>query len=235
MDLIVLFVKAMHSREALKINQPLIGKNTLLMSLQNGAGHEEIMMDFVPQERVILGTTQHNSSQIAPGVIHHGGGGKTFIGLLEGDCAMLDPVAEAFRHCGFDITVSQDIRKQIWKKLFLNASASALTAILQVKLGYLIDNAHAWQLTRQLIEEAVVVANADGQNFDANQITEEVRQILINARDGYTSIYADIRDGKRTEVDTISGAVVRKAGKLGVPAPNLGIVVDLIHAMEEKP
>jgi 2-dehydropantoate 2-reductase len=110
-----------------------------------------------------------------------------------------------------------------------------LTAILQVKLGYLIDNAHAWQLTRQLIEEAVVVANADGQNFDANQITEEVRQILINARDGYTSIYADIRDGKRTEVDTISGAVVRKAGKLGVPAPNLGIVVDLIHAMEEKP
>jgi 2-dehydropantoate 2-reductase len=241
MDVMIVFVKALRSREALETNRHLIGETTFLMSLQNGASHEDTMLDFVPRERVILGTTQHNSSQIAPGKIHHGGGGKTFIGLLDAgsaaltDSAALDPIAEAFRRCGFDTTVSADIRKQIWKKLFLNASASAMTAILQVKLGYLADNAHAWELTKRLIGEAVAVANAEKHDFEAEQIAAEIKAVLVNAREGYTSIYADIRDGNRTEVDTVSGSVVGKARRLGVPVPNLEFVVDLIHAMEERP
>jgi 2-dehydropantoate 2-reductase len=235
MDVMIVFVKAIRSREALEANRHLIGDTTFLMSLQNGAGHEDTMLDFVPRERVILGTTQHNSSQIAPGGIHHGGGGKTFIGLLDSNSAALEPIAETFRQSGFDTTVSADIRKQIWKKLFLNASASAMTAILQVKLGYLADNAHAWGLTKKLIEEAVAVANAEKHDFDEERIAAEVHAVLVNAREGHTSIYADIRDGVRTEVDTISGSIVRKARRLGVPVPNLEFVVDLIHALEEKP
>ena len=131
--------------------------------------------------------------------------------------------------------MSTDIKRQIWQKLFLNASASALTAILQVKLGYIMENAHAWLLAKRLIEEAVAVANADNRNFDADQVIADVRRVLVNARDGYTSIYADIRDGVSTEVDTISGSIVRTAERLGVPTPNHKLVVELIHALEGKP
>lgn len=235
MDLVIIFVKAMASREALEKNRHLMGEKTYLMSLQNGSGHEEIMADFAPRERVIIGTTQHNSSLIMPGTVHHGGGGKTFIGLLEADITVLEPIANSFRKCGFDTAVSGDIKKQIWNKLFLNASASVLTAILQVKLGYVAENADAWILARRLIEEAVTVANADKQDFDAGQVITEVRGVLVNARDGYTSIYADIRNGIRTEVDTISGSIVRTAKRLGIAVPNHEFVVELIHALEEKP
>jgi len=184
---------------------------------------------------VIIGTTQHNSSLTMPGRIHHGGGGKTSIGLLGADSAALEPIAETFRKSGLDTEVSGDIRKQIWKKLFLNASASVLTAILQVKLGYVLENAHAWLLARRLIEEAVAVANADTQDFDVDQVVSDVRAVLLNARDGYTSIYADIRNGVRTEVDAISGSIVRTANRLGIPVPNHELVVQLIHALEERP
>ena len=234
MDLVIVFVKAMWSREALEKNKHLIGSKTYLMSLQNGAGHEETLLNFAPRERVIIGTTQHNSSLIKPGHIHHGGGGKTSIGFLEGNSAVLQSIAETFSRCGFETTVSGDVKKQIWSKLFLNASASALTAILQVKLGYVVENAHAWSLAERLIMEAVAVANADNGSFDPDQVIADVQGVLVKARDGYTSIYADVRNGIRTEVDTISGSIVRTAKRLGVPAPNHEFVVELIHALEGK-
>ena len=126
------------------------------------------------------------------------------------------------------------MKKQIWSKLFLNASASALTAILQVKLGYIVENAHAWSLAERLIREAVAVANADSRSFDPDQVITDVQRVLVKAREGYTSIYADVRNGIRTEVDTISGSIVRTAKRLGVPAPNHEFVVELIHALEGK-
>ena len=83
--------------------------------------------------------------------------------------------------------------------------------------------------------EAVAVANAEGQDFDSNQITDDVRGVLVNSREGVTSIYADIRNGVRTEVDVISGFIVRTAKRLGVAVPNHEVVVELIHALEVKP
>jgi 2-dehydropantoate 2-reductase len=234
MDLVIVFVKAMWSREALEQNRRLIGPQTYLMSLQNGAGHEDTLAPFAARGRVIIGTTQHNSSLIEPGHINHGGGGKTGIGLLAGDPAAIEPVAETFRRCGFETAVASDVKRQIWSKLFLNASASALTAILQVKLGYIVENGHAWSLAERLIREAVDVAAADVGPFDPEQVLADVKGVLTRARGGFTSIYADIRDGRRTEVDTISGFVVRTAKRLGVAAPNHELVVSLIHALEGR-
>jgi 2-dehydropantoate 2-reductase len=234
MDLVIVFVKAIHSQEALRSSRHLIGGKTYLMSLQNGAGHEDTLSGFIARNRLIIGTTQHNSSLTMPGRIHHGGGGSTRIGLLEGDSAVLEPIAEEFRKSGLDTAISDNIQREIWKKLFLNASASALTAILQVKLGYIVENAHAWILAQRLIEEAVAVARADNQDFDPEQVIADIRGILVNASEGFTSIYADIRNGVRTEVDVISGFVVRTAKRLGVAVPNHEVVVELIHALEEK-
>jgi 2-dehydropantoate 2-reductase len=235
MDLVVVFVKALHSQDALRNHRHLIGQTTYLMTLQNGAGHEDGLSRFIPRNRLILGTTQHSSSLTMPGRIHHGGGGKTRIGLLEEDAASLQPIADAFCESGFDTEVSDDIKKEIWKKLFLNASAGALTAILQVRLGYIAENANAWFLATRLIEEAVAVANADGRNFISEQVIADVKAVLVHAREGFTSIYADIRNGVRTEVDVIGGFVVRTADRLGIAAPHHEAIVRLIHALEEKP
>jgi 2-dehydropantoate 2-reductase len=153
---------------------------------------------------------------------------------LGADGSALEPIAAAFRACGIETAVAADINKQIWAKLFLNASASALTAVLQVKLGYIAENSHAWLLATRLIREAVAVANANRLDFDPDQVTADIRKILINAREGITSICADIRDGRRTEVDTISGSVVRKAKQLGLRVPTHEFVVECIHAMEQR-
>lgn len=85
-----------------------------------------------------------------------------------------------------------------------------------------------------LAHEAVTVANAMGLGFDEAKVIADVEAVCDNAPNGYTSIYADLRDGRRTEVDTISGAVVEAAGNLGIEVPYHQMIVNLIHALEDK-
>ena len=233
MDLVIIFVKSMDSKTTLTANQRLIGQGTLLMSLQNGCGHDSVLKQFAALERIVIGTTQHNSSIIEPGAVRHGGGGKTCIGSMTGDGSNLGPVAATLNRCGIQTGTTDKIKEKIWEKLFINASASALTAVLQTRLGFLAESGHAWRLVCRLIREAVAVANGDGMSFDEDEIRAQVRGLLERAKDGYTSIYADIRDGRRTEVDSISGAVVAAGRRNGVPAPGHEFVVSLIHAMED--
>jgi 2-dehydropantoate 2-reductase len=234
MEMVLLFVKTMDSRSALESNRKLIGPDTCVMSLQNGAGHETVLMDFAPAKNIVLGTTRHNSSILEPGVVHHGGGGMTFIGVPAGSASRLKPIAEAFNACGLETQITEDIQKEIWEKLFVNASASALTAVLQTRLGFLIDSPHAWSLVLRLIREAVAAANADGMGFEEDAVAGDVRALIEKAREGYTSICADIRDGRKTEVDAISGAVVSAGERSGAPAPTHEFMVHLIHALEDR-
>ena len=235
MDLVIVFVKAMYTMPALQNNQAGIGPQTYLMTLQNGAGHEAKLLQFADKDHVIIGSTQHNSSVIGNGFVNHGGGGKTSIGLLSGNSDSIAPIAETFAACGFDCALSNDIKAQVWSKLFLNTSASALTAVLQVPMGFILDDPHACAVMETLVQEAVAVANAEGfSGFSPRQVTEEVKQVLANAKDGYTSIYADVKAGASSEVDTISGSVVETAKELGVAVPCHQMLVHLIHAMEHR-
>ena len=233
-DLVIVFVKAMFSRSALQENRALIGPDTYLATFQNGSGHEDILREFADPAHIVMGTTQHNSSVAGPATVKHGGGGPTVIGPLEGDPEQLRFIAENFTGCGLSCDVSDKIQKMIWHKMFTNVSASVLTGVFQMPLGFLLDSPDAWALTETLLREAVRVANGDGMGFDEEEVVQEVRSHLEHSRGGYTSIYADLRDGRKTEVDTISGSVVRASRRNGVPAPSHEFAVHLIHALEDR-
>ncbi len=233
-DLVIVFVKSLYTISALETNRNLIGDNTYLMTLQNGAGHESKLLKFADRNHVIIGSTQHNSSVIEPGFVNHGGSGITSIGLLDGKSDVLTSIADAFTVCGLECKIENNVQKQIWKKMFTNTAASSLTAIFQVPLGFIHSDRNANWIMCSLCHEAVTVANALGLDFNEEEVVNDVETVLINAPDGYTSIYADIRDGRRTEVDTISGSVVEAAHDLGINVPYHEMVVKCIHALEDK-
>ncbi len=233
-DLVIVFVKSMYTISALETNRNLIGPETYLMTLQNGAGHESKLLKFADRKHVIIGSTQHNSSVIEPGFVNHGGSGMTSIGLLDGKSDVLSSIAQSFTACGLECRTENNVQKQIWKKMFTNTAASSLTALFQVPLGFIHSDKNANWIMRALSHEAVTVANALGLDFNEEKVIEDVETVLINAPNGYTSIYADIRDGRRTEVDTISGSVVEAAHDLGISVPYHEMVVKCIHAIEDK-
>lgn len=234
-DLVLVFVKAMFTEDALRANLDLIGKSTYLMTLQNGAGHEQKLLKFADEEHIIIGSTQHNSSIIGNGVVNHGGSGITSIGLLNGNSSSLCDIADNLTKCGIKCVTCDEVKKQIWTKLFTNTAASALTAVLQVPLGFLVEDEDAHSIMKKLCREAVAVANEEGSaRFDEAEAIAGVEAVCRNAKDGYTSIYSDIREGRKTEVDTISGSVIAAAKRLNVPVPCHEMLVALIHALERK-
>ena len=234
-DLVILFVKALFSRAALENNSALIGPDTRLMTLQNGAGHEDLLKEFVSEDRVIIGTTEDNGAVLGLGHVRRGGTGVTNVGMLaEDQDGFLTRLKENFDSCGFEVRIHENIQYLIWDKLFTNVSLSALTGVLQVDMGYIAADEFAWKLCCQLIHETILTAAAAGLEFDEEAVREKVRKTSLNNPQGCTSIRADLRDGRRTEVDTISGSVVRAAAKYGVDVPGHTFVVNLVHAMEGR-
>ena len=233
-DLVVVFVKAMFSEGALNNNRSIIGPDTYLMTLQNGSGHEDTLGKFVDEEHIIIGTTQHNASVSGVGVTNHGGSGITHMGCVTGSAARLQKFADAFTECGLEADTSDGVQRMIWNKMFTNVSASVLTGILQVPLGYISRNEAAWAMCCQLIREAVDAAAGLGMEFDYDEKVSEVKAVCDRSPNGLTSIYADLRDGRRTEVDTISGSIVRAGKKGGVATPSHEFAVQMVHAMEGR-
>ena len=233
-ELLLIFVKSAAEKAALAAVRPSLGPDTVLLTLQNGMGHEKAMGEIAPPERILLGATQHNASLQSVGVVRHGGAGYTRIGALAGSGERAGEVAAAFTAAGIETSASPDVRAVIWRKLFMNASASALTGVFRCPLGEVADNPHIWTLCQKLIGEAVAVAGAEGYAFVEGEIIDEIHGHLLRARGGITSVYADLEAGRKTEVDAITGAVAALGRQLGIAAPVSETVAGIIHAMEER-
>lgn len=233
-DYFILFVKATDSKEALESHKSLIGENTILMTLQNGSGHEPLLRQYAKEENIAVGTTKDGASITKGNEIRHSGQGITTFSMINKENSRLVYLEEVFNKFGFETKIAEDIKYLIWHKLLINASSSVVSGALQMPQGYCVDNEHAWEITQRLITEAVEVAKADGVIFDAQKEINSIKQHLIDGRMGLVSLYADLRDGRLSEVDTISGSVVKKAKELGVSAPTHELMVLLVHSIEGK-
>ena len=232
-DLIILFVKALYSRSALEANKKIIADNTYVMTLQNGSGHEDILSEFVSKERIIIGTTEDNGAVLSPGHVRHGGKGNTNVGMLVNDNEkFLLKLKEAFDSCGFNVKIHENIQQLIWNKLFVNVAFSAVTGILKSEMGFIASCDYAMNLSKSLLHEAVTVAHALGLEADEEKLLAEIKSVSENSPNGVTSICADLRAGRKTEVDTISGSVIRAAKRCKIDVPCHEFIVNMIHAME---
>lgn len=231
-DLVILFVKDTASRAALQGNRGLIGPRTLLLSLQNGLGNDEILSDFAAPDRILLGTTKHNAVTTAPGELFHSGAGLTRIGSPAGCAASADTVVRAFSECGIDTERCDNVKYLLWEKLFVNMTVNPLTALLGCHIAAVADDPALRELTAALIDEAVTVAGRDGAVFDPAAVTDSVLHTVHTLADGKASMCQDLEHGRRTEIDFINGAVVRLGKKYGVETPYHAAIVSLIHAKE---
>lgn len=239
-ELVAMFVKAGASAVALETHKGLIGKDTFLMTLQNGMGHDRLLRQYAQEDHVIIGTTRQGSYRLDETSVCHSGKGETAIGMIvtEADIFQsnksLNAVRDVFEESGFPCVIADKVRGMIWDKLMINASSSVLSGILQTAQGYVAENESAWQIAQKLIEEICEVATADGYPFDSGEQIARIKAHLQNAPGGYTSIYADLKSGRTTEVSVINGAVVEAGHRLGVAVPTHEMVTALVHAMEQR-
>ena len=226
-DLVILFVKSTATVGVIDEYKEYIPEDAYIMTLQNGAGHLEELRRYFPEERIIIGVTEHNASVINDCTINHGGCGKTVISTSP------EWVKDAFSSAGIETEVSDCVMRDIWRKLLTNASLSTATALLMCSIDSLGRSSGAFSIVEKLLEEAVMVAAGDGYRFSYDEVRRELYEKTRTSHNAYTSIYSDLKNGRKTEVDYISGYVTARAEVLGLDVPYQRAAVDMIHAKEE--
>ncbi len=234
-DLVVVLVKSFATTAAMTQARALVGLHTLVLSLQNGLGHEELLAEIVGQERVIAGKTYVGGVLLGPGQIRSGVVGKrTIIGELDGQLsARVQAVAAVFDNAGLATTVSGNILGTLWDKLLVNVATGALTGITQLTYGQLYSEPLLRDVALQAVGEAIAVAHAAGVELGLR----EPQAAWELAREGLptsfkTSLLQSLQKGSITEIDFINGAVVRLGQQYRVPTPVNATLVACIKGIE---
>ena len=232
-DAVIVFVKSYQTEAALEFAGPLIGPDTVVATLQNGWGNGDVIARRVPAERVVIGINYHSGTVLEPGRVAHTNTGPTRIGPLTGaDTSATDRLAEPLRAAGFEVEVTSDIRRQVWRKLTLNSAALPVAALTRLNAGAMADGP-PFRLVEQLARETVEVGHAMGFELDPDEEVDYVRTILVGAGDGKASMLQDVEAGRRTEIEVVNGAVSGIAADLGVAAPLNHAMADLVRGYEQ--
>ncbi len=234
-DIVLIFVKAAHTRSAAGMLAPLMGPDTVVVSLQNGWGNADILAEVVPAAQLAVGVTYHSATVVEPGHVRHTGRGPTFVGpYRDGDSlAGAQRVAAVLQAAGLDVTATTAVKTEIWKKLVLNAATlptSSLTGSVTGRLG----GPGLLEVIDELARETVRVARAQGYDIDETERIERIHAVIANGGAGRSSMLQDVQAERLTEIDTICGAVVRAADGHSLAVPLNRAMVGLVHALERS-
>ena len=234
-DLVIILVKSFHTHAAMETALPVIGPDTMVMSIQNGLGHEDIIAEVVGRDRVLAGKTYVGGVLLGPAHVRIGTRGKeTIIGELDGRITdRVQAVAEAFRRAELPAEVSPNIMGVMWDKLLINVAGGALTAITRLTYGGLYSSTVLEDCALSAIAEAMAVARATGVVLSI----ADPREAWIKASAGLppqfkTSMLQSLEKGSPTEVDFIHGSVVRWGALCGVPTPVNSTLLACVKGIE---
>ncbi|HEX4927801.1 MAG TPA: 2-dehydropantoate 2-reductase [Burkholderiales bacterium] len=225
---VVLFcVKSTDTDRAAAAMAPHLGRDTVVLSLQNGVDNPERLAAALAQE--VIGAVVYVATEMAgPGHVRHHGRGDLVIGMSPST----EKIAAAFRAAGVRVDVSDNVVGTLWAKLIVNCAYNALSAIAQLPYGRLVQGEGVPAVMRDVVDECLAVANAAGVQVpgDSWQAAQRIAQSMPGQ---LSSTAQDLARGKPTEIDHLNGFVARKGEALGVATPvnrTLAVLVKLLEA-----
>lgn len=240
-DLVILAVKSYSTKAALESAKEVIGENTWVMSVQNGAGNIEIIEESLGEISQIIGGIFLCS--ITPVKVNEFnwvvGTGGLKIGPVDGIISpAVENIADTFRATGLDVVVSEKVQNLIWSKVLQNVPLALGTA-LRVRNDEFVIYPHAKELIIKMAQECVDVSNALGITLDhpddpIKPLLDTLQKFHESGIKAKCSMLQDLENNRKLEIDAINGSIVREGRRLSVPTPVNSVMVDLVKVQEEK-
>ncbi|WP_332647953.1 2-dehydropantoate 2-reductase [Lysinibacillus sp. 54212] len=199
-----------------------------LLFLQNGLAHYEEAL-LLPQRHIAFCSAQFGALKENDNTVSHRGIGVLKTAIERGDEGRFSILKE-MNQKNFPVTFEGNAEQILFEKVLLNCFINPLTAILKVKNGELVSNPNALKLLHALYNELMHAFPYMQKIFPF----EEVERLCVQTAENTSSMLADRLAGRKTEIETIVGAVLKKAGKKGHAIPTLETLYGLIKAMEES-
>lgn len=235
-DLVLITTKSYNTEYATMQILPLIGKDSIVASVQNGIGNEEIIAKIVGEERTMGGMAIFGAMMLEPGHVKVTVyASECLFGTLSKDIEKSKIIAEMISKAGIPSLPTDDIIREKWIKAFYNIALNPLSAILKVQYGKLGIYDETKAIIKVMLQEAFKVTKAEGIRLKFT--CEEYFDYLMEKQlpptsEHISSMLQDLERRKRTEIDFLNGAIVRlgKAHKIETPVNET--MLNLIKTLE---
>ncbi len=217
-DLILITVKAGQVSKALKPILQHISKDAILLFMHNGMGAIDEIKSQISAYPVIIATTTHGALKPDSHHVKHTGLGNTQMGAVNAIGEQCSFVVDVFNHAMPTVEWNPNIAQALWKKLAINCAINPLTAIHQCLNGALAEAKYRSTLDC-IIEEVVAVMDAENIPVNQIQLTQTIDKVISATSTNKSSTYQDIFYHRQTEIDFITGYVIRKAQQHGISVP----------------
>jgi len=225
-SLIIITTKAHNLEETVMSTRDIYQDDTSILLIQNGYGNEDIVKGLTDAE-IIRGLISTGVEYIEPGSIDVKYTGEIFLP----DTQEGGTITDLFNASGISVRVSENMERDIWRKLIMNCVINPLTTILGVPNNEIaVDSLK--QLRDGIVNECIQVATKKGVFIDS-QIADEITEAAVKYTN-LSSMYQDILKGNKTEIDFLNGKISEMGREHGVPTPINDTITALIRFMEEK-
>jgi 2-dehydropantoate 2-reductase len=219
-DVVLFLVKSYDTEEAAGRLAPLIGNDTMVISLQNGIDNEARIATVVGEQHVAGGAAYILAAIEAPGVVRSNRARVVVGELAPGPpSARIERFVEVARAGDINAVASDDVRRTKWEKYVLLVAFSAVTAATQLTVGDIRRSPAASAMLREIMQEAWAVGRALDVPLGDDLVDRQHALVLAQKDDEGTSLRHDLLIGHRMELEALQGTLRRLGRETGVPTP----------------
>lgn len=237
-EIVLICVKSYDTEEAANSVAGHLSSKAIVASLQNGVDNVE-RIRAVSGIEAVAAVVYVAVELSAPGHVKHSGAGNLVIGdfwMSASRSADVRKIADLFSRLGVPCRVSEDVRSDLWIKLVMNCAYNAISALCHARYGPLSRNELIQNIMRQVIDEIAAVAQSRKIKIPSTDaLTESAFKLGTTMADAISSTAQDVQRGKRTEIDSLNGYVVRQGQELGIATPANQTLHGLVKFLEQLP
>ena len=236
--LVLFCVKSTDTDEAARALAPHLGRDAVLVNLQNGVDNAERIRAHIGN-RVLPGLVYVAAEMAGPGHVRHTGGGSLTIGELEvfrrdgPDRRLLEAIAALFTAAGIKVTISDAVEVDLWTKLVMNCAYNAISALTGSQYARMVALPDIRAVMADTVNEVVAVAAAKGVRLPDDLVARAIR-LADGMPVTISSTAQDLLRGRRTEIDHLNGYVAREGAALGIATPVNRTLNALVKLAEQK-
>jgi 2-dehydropantoate 2-reductase len=239
-QLVLFCVKSFDTEEAARLLAPHLAPEALVLSCQNGVDNVQRFakssgMSAIPAIVYVA------AAMSGPGRVKHSGSGNLVIGNLpqgQGgglrDRRELEEFAGVLARGGIPCQVSENIEGELWVKMIINCAYNAISALGRSRYIVMTGRPLVRQLMCTAVEESIAVARALGVQLPDTDLVESTINLAQTMKNATSSTAQDIARGKRTEIDSLNGYVVRHGKERGIPVPVNQTLYTLVKLLEDN-
>ena len=239
-DVVLFAVKTYDNPTALPLIRPMLGSDTVVLTLQNGVDSFGEVAAVAGEERTLGGTTYVATALESPGLIVQTGTHRRIVfgeafGALPRLTDRVNRIHEAFAHADIQSEAVGDGRVPIWEKFVFLVALAGFTGAARLPIGPLWADPFTKAQFMAGCREIEAVARAEGVLVAVDVVDRIISYIDSIPGSMRSSLLIDLQAGKRIEVEALQGSVVRRAAKLGVSVPIMSTLYAVLKPHADGP